>query len=913
MASAPREADRATARPVGSSAAWNALTSTEALSRLGSSALGLSQAEASRRFARHGANVQHKRTRRRWFLRLADQFNSLLVYVLLAAAAVTLAIGHWVDAGVILAVLVGNALVGFFQEGRAEDALAAISKLLPSRVIALRDGARAVIATEELVPGDVVVLESGDRVPADLRIVEQQAASVDESLLTGESVPVAKSVPPTAPDLPLGERTSMAFSGSTVVSGRLVGVVVATGDSTELGLIGGLSDAVVETTTPLIRRLSDTGKQLTIVILLAAAVTFLIGLAMNRLSGEELFLAAIGLAVAAIPEGLPAIVTIVLAVGVRRMAAMGALIRRLPAVETLGSVDVICTDKTGTLTKNELVARTVSTADGLYTVSGEGYQPTGAIAAPGGASAAMEEGSAIAGLIRAAALCNEAELRGDNGRWSVSGDPIEGSLLVLALKAGFERRILDGAHPRKGSLPFESDHRYMATLHSHGPRALVLLKGAPERVLALCSTERTTNGDRPIDRKAWHDRIDALAANGLRVLGFAEGDRPASFNLDRNTLGHDLNFLGLVGFIDPARPEAIAAVAECRRAGIEVKMITGDHGATALAIAREVGIDVTGGVLVGQDLAALSDDELMSAARRTNVFARVDPAQKLRLVEALQRGGSSVAMTGDGVNDAPALRRADVGVAMGGKGSDAAKQAAEIVLVDDNFATITRAVREGRAVDDNLRRTLAFILPTNAGEALILIAAILAGGVLPVTALQIMWINFATELTLGFALAFEAPRSDAMSRGPRARNEPLLGGRALVRIAFIGTLMAVVATGLFHAALSASLPIEAARAVAVNAVVASEMAVLLSFGTFPGIRRAGGNWVLVASLLSAVIVQAIVTQVPSVAGALGLAPLGLREWGWVGAAGAVLYLATWAFERLGRLPLALVLSRHRRI
>lgn len=872
----------------------------EALAALSADRNGLSEEEAKARLERYGANTLPPAIGRSSFARFVDQFRSVLIYVLIGSAVVTAIIGHWIDTAVIMAVVIANAVMGWFQEGRAEQALAAVGKLLAASAVVIRNGTKRELEAAELVPGDLVFVQSGDRVPADLRLLDTASLTIDEALLTGESVPVMKDALPVQPALPLADRTSMAFSGTTIASGQATGLVVATGPNSELGKIGHLVESVEDLDTPLLQRLSRTARLLTYVILGFSVVTFGVGLAIGVLPVEELFLAAVGLAVSAIPEGLPAIMTIILAFAVRRMAAKGALIRRLPAVETLGSVSVICTDKTGTLTRNELVAREIATVDGRYHVSGEGYAPSGEITGEDGASALPNSSAAFDAIVRDSVLCNDARLTRGEAGWTVAGDPVEGALIALAAKAGLERDEAEANEPRIATLPFEADFRYMATLHRHGEAREIFVKGAPEKVLQLCETERRDGGDHPVDRDAWNTRVDTMAANGLRVLAFATAERSAGNQLDHDTIGEGLVFLGLIGFIDPPRPEVIEAVADCRSAGIEVKMITGDHAATARAIGSEVGLDTSAGALTGTELASLDDIALAGAVAKVNIFARVDPAQKLRLVTALQASGHSVAMTGDGVNDAPALRRAEIGVAMGRKGSDAARQAAGMVLVDDNFATIAEAVREGRTVDENLRKTLAYILPTNAGESLLLIGAILIGATLPISALQIIWINFVTETTLSLSLAFEPQSKGVMARRPRPRGASLITRYGFFRIGYIGVVMAAVAAGLFAYAVNDDRPLEVARAMAVNAIVAGEVTFLLVIGSMPAPWRRTGdvNRVIPYMILAVVAMQVVATQWPAFSEALGMAPLSPTEWALVVVAGLVVYLAADVEQRV---------------
>jgi magnesium-transporting ATPase (P-type) len=883
--------------------AFETLDPQAALAALASTRAGLAGSEAAQRLRQCGPNALPRVRGRSVLRRLAEQFDNILIYVLIAAATMSGLIGHWLDAAVIAAVVIANAVLGFFQEGRAERALEAVGRLLAETSLVIRDGRRFSLPAADLVPGDIVAIGSGDRVPADLRLIEAFGLSIDEAILTGESIPAAKRTVATGANLPLGERVSMAFSGTTVAAGTALGLVTATGRATELGRIGALTASVGGLRTPLLDRLSATGRQLTFAILAVAATVFAVGYAMERLPVDELFMAAVGIAVAAIPEGLPALVTIILAIGVRRMARRGALVRRLPAVETLGTVTVICSDKTGTLTRNELVARAVTTTGAAYRVEGEGYRSHGKIIGGAGGDSAGTADPALDDLLLAASLCNDAELTEREGTWIVEGDPLEGGLLVLAAKAGLDRKALADRHPRLDAIPFESDRRYMATLHHHPEAPLAVIKGAPERLLELAGRERTADGTHPIDRNAWQRRVDGLAAQGMRVLAFASARHATDIPFGHHSVAKNLVFLGIVGFIDPPRAEAAAAVRDCQAAGIAVKVVTGDHAATALAIARDVGIDVSAGALTGADIADLDDAAFARRAEAVNVFARVDPAHKLRLVSALQSCGHSVAMTGDGVNDAPALRRADIGIAMGQKGSDAAREAAEMVLADDNFATLARAVREGRTIGRNLHQSLAFILPTNAGEAFVVVAAILLGSVLPVTALQIIWINFATQVTLGFALAFEPPAPNVMRDPPRSRRDPLIGRRTLIRIGLIGLLMAVVATGLFEFALARGTSVESARALAVNAVVAIEVGYLLAIGTVwrrDGSGRVVANRAILPSVATVAIGQIAFTHWPAMGAVFGAAPIGLADWGLALAAGVAAFAVARVERAIGR-------------
>ena len=794
--------------------AWHALEGQVVLQKLGTEQSGLSDDEATRRLESNGPNRLPQGPHRSPLMRFLVQFHNLLIYVLLAAGVLAAAIGHGTDALVIFAVVLVNATIGFIQEGRAEDALDAIRRMIDPRASVIRSGRRVTISAELVVPGDIVVLEAGDRVPADVRLLRARNLRVDEAILTGESVPVDKTVTPVDSQAALGDRLSMAFSGTFVAAGQSTGVVVATGVATELGRISAMIGAVERLTTPLVRQMDKFARQITIAVLALSALVFGYAVLLRSYAFDEAFMAVVGLAVAAIPEGLPAVMTITLAVGVQRMARRNAIIRRLPAVETLGSVSVICSDKTGTLTRNEMMVRTVATADRRIDVEGVGYKPEGRF---------RVEGEAIDPAA-------DADLWQSDGNWIVNGDPMEGALASLAAKAGHDVAAARTRFTRLEEIPFDSRHRYMATLHYRPDRApAVYVKGAPEHVLTMCSQVATLDGEQPVDTARWHGEIESLAADGQRVIALARRIMPeGSREISPAVVGNGLTLLGLLGLIDPPRPEAVTAVAECKAAGIRVKMITGDHAATARAIARQLGFDEDPKTVTGQDLDGLDEGRFHTQAREATVFARTSPEHKLRLVESLQRDGSVIAMTGDGVNDAPALKRADVGVAMGSKGTEAAKEASEMVLADDNFASIVAAVREGRTVYDNLTKVIAWTLPTNGGEAFTVILAILFGLTLPVTPMQILWINMITAVALGLTLAFEPTEPAAMRRPARPANQPVLSRRLLWRILFVSGLMVAGAFGIYAWAISRGLPVETARTMVVNMIVVMEIFYLFS-------------------------------------------------------------------------------------
>ena len=806
-------------------AVWHNLAADNTLGQVQSSSSGLSHSEANARYVEYGANRLPVAATRGVFMRFLLQFHNILIYVLLGCAVVTALLGHWIDAGVILAVVVANALIGFIQEGKAEKAMDAIRHMLAPHANVIREGERVSIEGDKLVPGDIVLLEAGDKVPADLRLITVHGVSVQEAILTGESVPVDKQVMAVALDAPLGDRSCMAFSGTLVASGQGMGVVVATGSRTEIGRISGLLSQVETLTTPLVAQMGVFSKWLTILILLIAALLLTYGYFVGHHDFNELFMAVVGLSVAAIPEGLPAVLTITLAIGVQSMAKRNVIVRRLPAIETLGSVSVICTDKTGTLTRNEMVVASVLTHQHMFALDGTGYEPRGALTL-GDAHVVPAEHVVLDQIARAAALCNDAALRNDEGVWHVEGDPMEGALLTFAGKMDVDPRKERKAWARTDAIPFDAKHRFMATLnHDHERGACVFVKGAPEQILSMCRHQLGTDG-KPgtLDSAFWIEQAEIIAALGQRVLAFAiKPVNPDHTVLEHADVNGSLTLLGMVGMIDPPRTEAIAAVAECHGAGIRVKMITGDHAKTALAIARQIGLQNPESVLTGADLDAMDDRSLRQAALTCDIFARTSPEHKLRLVMALQAHGLTVAMTGDGVNDAPALKRADAGIAMGKKGSEAAREAAELVLADDNFASIAAAVREGRTVYDNIKKVISWTLPTNAGEAMTIIVALLFGMTLPITPVQILWINLITAITLGIALAFEPTEENTMRRPPRARDEPLLSGELVWHIVLVSILFLSGVYGIYAYATERGYPLELARTLAVNTLVVMEI------------------------------------------------------------------------------------------
>lgn len=857
---------------------------------------GLSVAEAADRLERHGPNRLPESAQAGPIARFLRQFHNLLIYVLLAAAAVTAALGHLVDTGVILAVVLVNAVIGYVQEGRAERALSAIRDMLAPEARALRGGRRVSVPAEELVPGDVVLLEPGDRVPADLRVTAAYGLRIQEAVLTGESVAVEKAPDPVAEDATLGDRRSMAFSGALVAAGSGRGIVVATGAETEIGRISGLLETVETTSTPLLRQMERFARTVTFAILVVAALILVFGYFVSGMSFSDIFMAVVGLSVAAIPEGLPAILTVTLAIGVQGMAERRAIVRRLPAIEALGSVSVICSDKTGTLTKNEMTVASVVTARRMYQVTGAGYAPHGGITFEG-RDVDVSAHPLLSDLARGAILCNDAEVSESDGIWSANGDPMEGALVTFGWKAGQDPDALRQSNPQTDAIPFDARHRFMASLHhDHEGGAAIHVKGAPERIIAMCATQHgEEDGDQPLDAAYWHARAHEIAAEGQRVLAIAtQPANPEKQTLSFDDVDGDLTLLGLVGLIDPPRDEAVAAVAECRAAGIRVKMITGDHAGTALAIARRLGLENSDEVLTGGEIDGLDTDGLRTAAERVDVFARTSPEHKLRLVEALQAGGAAVAMTGDGVNDAPALKRADIGVAMGRTGTEAAKEAAEIVLADDNFATIAAAVRAGRTVYDNLKKAIVFLLPVNGGEALALILALLLGLTLPITPVQILWVNMVSSVVLAMALAFEGAEPDIMRRPPRPADEPILSRFVLWRVGFVSLLFCAGIFGMFTLAQSRGATLEEARTIAVNTLVVMEIFYLFSVRflntTSLSIRAILGTRPVLIAIVAVTALQFAFTYAPFMEAFFDTRPLSLSQGLMVVAVGPVLLL-----------------------
>lgn len=875
LARTQRQADASPPAP------WHAMQVEDVLRATSVGADGLNEAEARRRLARIGRNELPAPPRIHPALRFLLQFNNALIYFLLAAAAAAALLNHLIDAVVIIAVVVVNAIVGFIQEGRAERALDAIRGMIAPLATVRRGGQRRVVAASDIVPGDVVLVEAGDKIPADLRLMRARNLLADEAVLTGESVPVEKDEAPVPADVVLGDRRSMLHSGTFVATGQGSGVAVETGPRTEIGQISSLIGRVQPLATPLLQQITRFGRLFTVVAGVASVLLFAFAVVVRDFEWVDALMVVVAVAVGAVPEGLPAVITITLALGVQRMAARHAVVRRLPAVETLGATSTICTDKTGTLTRNEMTVRRILAGAGEILVEGVGYAPRGDFKDANG-SPVRPDGSAEL-LLRAGLLCNDALTVEKDGSWSVLGDPMEGALVSLAMKAGMDPHDVRQSWRRADEIPFDARHRYMATLNIDlQGRKLIFVKGAPERVLSMCSTQCGGTGQIPTDVEYWHHGIAEAAGHGERVLGFAYAPAPEGLErLQPGDVERGLVFLGLTGFIDPPREEALAAVADCRSAGVAVKMITGDHAQTALAIARQLALSDDPQVVSGAELDTASDADLRKLVERASVFARASPEHKLRIVRALQGNGHIVAMTGDGVNDAPALKQADVGVAMGRKGTEAAKETAEMVLLDDNFASIVAAVREGRTVYDNIRKVIAWMLPTNGGEVLCVVVAILAGISLPMTPVQILWINLVLEVSLALVLAVEPSEPGVMQRPPRSRNAPLLSKFLVWRVVLVSFLFMIGVFGVFEYAMRQGLGEQVARTMVVNTIMVMEIFYLFNVRylhmTSFSLRGAVGTPAVLAAIAVVVVAQLAFTYLPFMHTVFDTAPISLFD------------------------------------
>ena len=884
---------------------WHAVAADEVLRRLDTNVQsGLSAADVQQRLEKYGHNRLPEGRKQGPFMRFLQQFNNILVYVLLGAGFVKLMVGLWLDASIILAVVVLNALLGFFQEGKAEKALDSIRNMLSAEARTVRGGETRLVPSEDLVPGDIVLLESGDKIPADMRLIDVKNLRTEEAALTGKSVPIDKTTEPVSERATVGDREGMAFSGTLVASGRGTGVVVATGDSTELGRINQMMAAVSALETPLLRQIKKFGYAITAVIGVVSVIVFAFGRWVREMPFVEIFQAVVSIAVSVIPEGLPALITVTLAIGVQRMAQRNAIIRRLPAVETLGSVSRICSDKTGTLTLMEMMVVSAVTGEAAYSITGQGYAAAGEILKDGKSA---DKDPVLTLMGRVSVLCNDAELLEKDGVWKVEGDPTEGALYPFAAKIGLDRNTEQSACRRVDIIPFESEHKFMATLNEDAAgKQMLLVKGAPEIILEHCDRQQAGE-PAPIQREYWLQMSDKLAAQGERVLAMAWQQQPdvKAGSLGPADLPKNLVLLGLIGLLDPPRTEAIEAVKECHGGGIRVTMITGDHKITAAAIAKMLGIGDGKTAITGAEIEDMDTATLRERVRDVDVFARASPEHKLRLVKAIQANKQVVAMTGDGVNDAPALKKADIGVAMGIKGTEVTKEAAEMVLADDNFASITAAVKEGRTVFNNIEKAILFMLPTNVAQGLVIMVAIFVGFTAPITAPQILWVNMVTSVALELVVSFEPHELDVMQRSPRAVDLPILDAFGIWRVVFVGVALLTLTLWAFFWMKQNGASDALARAVAVNALVIGQIFYLLNsrykIGSSLSVKAHLDNKYLPLGIGAVVILQLLFTYAPPLQALFDTEAIPLRIWPWLLLGGLVFFFVVEAEKLIIRL------------
>ncbi len=881
------------------SSQWHQLSTNEITRHLETDLkTGLSESEVAKRQSDFGANELKAKPGTSPIVKFLQQFNQPLLYILLIAGAIKAIIGQWVNAWVIWGVTLINAIIGFIQESKAESAIAALASSVRTNATILRNGKKIQVPSTELVPGDIVLLASGDKVPADLRLVQTRNLQINESALTGESIAVEKNSQPVNLDIPLAERTNMAYAGTFVTFGTGSGIVVAIGEATETGRLSQLIEQGTSLKTPLTRKFDKFSRTLLYIILGIAALTFAVGLGYGN-SWAEMFEAAVAFAVSAIPEGLPAVVTVTLAIGVSRMARRHAIVRKLPAVETLGGATVICSDKTGTLTENQMTVQGIYAGGQHYTVTGVGYAPSGEILLHE-KQVDLNTSLVLVECLVAGLLCNDARLEQKDEQWQVIGDPTEGALIAAANKIGFNKSNLEREIPRLDVIPFESEFQYMATLHQGGNNirrdvinhvSTIYVKGSVEAILKSCRQMLDAEGEIvPIQANTIHSSVNAMAQQGLRVLAFAKKNVPTTKNsLDHGDIQNDLIFLGLQGMIDPPRSEAIIAVQACQEAGIQVKMITGDHAVTAQAIAKRMGFNKNGEVMAftGQQLAQMDNQQLKTAVEDGVVFARVAPEQKLRIVEALQSTGEIVAMTGDGVNDAPALKQADIGIAMGGAGTEVAKEASDMILTDDNFASIQAAVQEGRTVYRNLLKAIAFILPVNGGESMTILISVLFARVLPILSLQVLWLNMVNSIAMTVPLAFEPSSKRVMRQPPRNPRQALLSGSLIKRIGVISVFNWILIFGMFEWIRQTTANIDLARTMAIQALVAGRVFYLLSISklgaiiidTIRGVKHnISDASAIIVGIVATIVLQIIFSQWSLMNNLFSTAPLNINQW-----------------------------------
>ncbi|ANU23945.1 HAD-IC family P-type ATPase [Planococcus donghaensis] len=861
--------------------------------------VGLSEEIAKKRHEEYGANELPEPKQESKFFKFFKHFNDVLIYVLLVAAVITLFLGHGIDTAVILMVVVINAIIGYIQQSKAEKALEGIRKMLSLKATVIRSSVRREVLSSDLVPGDIIVISAGEKNSADIRILEAVNLKVEESSLTGESVAVEKSSAVLPNDTVLADRLNMVFAGTTIASGSGIGMVVAIGSNTELGKISSSIEDVDRLQTPLLKQTAAFGKVISSTIVISSVAIFTIGYLFHDYATADLLLAIIGLAVAAIPEGLPAVLSIILAIGVQRMAAKNAIVRNLPSVETLGAVSVICSDKTGTLTKNEMTVTSVMLKDKELAVTGTGYSPNGSIF-DGQNLVQLADYPNLKELLTAVKTVNEANLRCDEkGDWIISGDATEGCLLTLAEKMKETTQRL----PILSKIPFDSNYKYMAALVENEQSKWIYVKGAPESLLKMTGlTASTVEGD------YWHEKMFQHANKGERLIAVAakQVDVTTCF-INHSDMESGFRLVGLVGIIDPPREEVIGASQQCRKAGIVVKMITGDHKDTAVAIGVQMGIGDGKRVLEGKDLDRMDDKELAQAAVNYDVFARTSPNNKLQLVKALQAEQHICAMTGDGVNDAPALKRADIGVAMGIKGTEVAKEAAGMVLVDDNFSTIVNAVKEGRRVYDNLKKTILFILPTNVSEGALIFVSILFGTSMPLTTVQILWVNMISAVTISLAIAFEKLEPGAMERPPRKPNAKLLSPYYIFQIFFVSLVICggILFMNMFLTDQQINPSI--VSTMTLQALVIAQLMYLFNCRSeteFALNRNFFSNKIAFIVSIILIGVQLLVTYMPFMNLILGTVPLQAKDWVWPLVIGVLVFTIVefekWIVRHAGR-------------
>jgi len=874
--------------------AWHSLSSRDVLTRLGSSNSGISESEAKKRLSEYGYNELKGKKKISPFIVFLRQFLSPLIYVLLIASILSIFMGHFMDAAVIMVVVLLNAVIGFIQETRAEKAMEALIQMAAPKAKVERGGKILLLPSRQIVPGDVLLLETGDRVPSDARLIETSNLKVNESTLTGESMPVDKSTGVLGEKVPIAERKNIIYMGTIVTYGRATAIAVNTGMSTEIGQIATAIQEVEPEKTPLQKSINKLSQYIVFLFLGVCGILVAVGL-LQGMEWMEVFLLAVAAAVSAIPEGLPAVVTVVLAIGMRVMAQRNAIIRKLIAVETLGSATVICSDKTGTLTLNEMTVRRLYINGNWIEVTGEGYEPVGTFKRGEQVINAQDE-LPLTQLLRIGALCNDALLSmEEEENASIFGDPTEGALVVAAAKAGFNKERLEKAFPRLDEIPFQSEKQYMATLHPVNGKRLAYIKGAVDRLIPLCNYTLKTDGITPLGNSDVEEIVQAnntMAEHSMRVMAIAYAElSPDIEDLKDEHIQENLIFVGLAGMSDPPREEARGAIRLCREAGIRVVMITGDHKLTAQSIAGELGLS-SGKALTGTDIQHMSDDELQQEVLDTSIFARIEPLHKLRIVNALKSHGDIVAMTGDGVNDAPALKTANIGIAMGITGTDVAKEASDMILADDNFASVVAAVEEGRAIFNRLRNVIAFFISTNMGELLALILGVLFIGEAPLLAVQILWVNLVTDTSTGIPLGLEPKYGDELKKQPRHPKVGLIFPGMLLRILFVSVIIGVGVTLIFNWA-QVRYSIEEARTIAFCTMVSFELFrafnarsdehTIFKLGFF------SNRW-LVISIGLAVALQLMVVYAPFMQVAFSTVPLGLDKWGIIIAAGGGLFI-----------------------